>query len=228
MRVLLSDQEKRSARTEIVYRGPLIAPVNEGQEVGFMRLTIDGKVISRVPLITGANVSTSPDMWRKALDSVMFMAFGARSGDAAWDFHHTGRRGGRQEHPPARLAHHLEAHGRRVVLTREPGTPEVKRSGRSWSLAISGATPLSEALLNNAQRLEHLKKVIRPALAAGSVVISDRFMDSTRVYQGVVGGVDARLIAALEDAVVAQTRPDLTLILDACGNRPRPCPRPPG
>ena len=59
-----------------MYRGPLIAPVNEGQEVGFMRLTIDGKVISRVPLITGDNVGSSPDMWRKALDSVMFMAFG--------------------------------------------------------------------------------------------------------------------------------------------------------
>ena len=76
VRVLLSEQEKPSARTEIVYRGPLIAPVSEGQEVGFMRLTIDGKVVSRVPVITGANVSASPDMWRKAMDSVMFMAFG--------------------------------------------------------------------------------------------------------------------------------------------------------
>jgi D-alanyl-D-alanine carboxypeptidase (penicillin-binding protein 5/6) len=76
VRVLLSEQEKPSARTEIVYRGPLIAPVSEGQEVGFMRLTIDGKVVSRVPLITGANVPPSPEMWRKALDSVMFMTFG--------------------------------------------------------------------------------------------------------------------------------------------------------
>jgi dTMP kinase len=126
-----------------------------------------------------------------------------------------GEGGGKSTHS-ARLAHHLEAHGRRVVLTREPGgTPEGEAIR---SLLVTGDqrrfTPLSEALLNNAQRLEHLKKVIRPALAAGSVVISDRFMDSTRVYQGVVGGVDARLIAALEDAVVAQTRPDLTLILD--------------
>ena len=60
VRVLLSDQEKHNARTEIVYRGPLIAPVSEGQEVGFMRLTIDGKVISRVPLITGNNVGRAP------------------------------------------------------------------------------------------------------------------------------------------------------------------------
>jgi dTMP kinase len=116
----------------------------------------------------------------------------------------------------ARLARHFEERGRRVVLTREPGgTPEGEAIR---SLLVTGDqrrfTPLSEALLNNAQRLEHLEKVIRPALAAGSVVISDRFMDSTRVYQGMVGGVDARLIAALEDAVVGQTRPDLTLILD--------------
>jgi D-alanyl-D-alanine carboxypeptidase (penicillin-binding protein 5/6) len=76
VRVLLSEQEKPNARTEIVYRGPLIAPVSEGQEVGFMRLTIDGKVVSRVPLITGGNVPPSPDMWRKALDSVMLMTFG--------------------------------------------------------------------------------------------------------------------------------------------------------
>jgi serine-type D-Ala-D-Ala carboxypeptidase (penicillin-binding protein 5/6) len=76
VRVLLSEQEKPSARTEIVYRGPLIAPVSEGQEIGFMRLTIDGKVISRVPLITRGNVPQSPDMWRRALDSVMYMTFG--------------------------------------------------------------------------------------------------------------------------------------------------------
>src|SRR5262245_2986273 len=76
VRVLLSEKEKPSARTEIVYRGPLIAPVSEGQEISFMRLTIDGKVVSRVPLITGANVPPSPEMWRKALDSVMFMTFG--------------------------------------------------------------------------------------------------------------------------------------------------------
>jgi D-alanyl-D-alanine carboxypeptidase (penicillin-binding protein 5/6) len=70
VRVLLSEQEKPSARTEIVYRGPLIAPVSEGQEVGFMRLTIDGKVVSRVPVITGGNVAPSTDMWRRALGSV--------------------------------------------------------------------------------------------------------------------------------------------------------------
>jgi dTMP kinase len=127
-----------------------------------------------------------------------------------------GGEGGGKSTQAARLARHLEERGRRVVLTREPGgTPEGEAIR---SLLVTGDqrrfTPLSEALLNNAQRLEHLERVIRPALASGSVVISDRFMDSTRIYQGVVGGVDAKLIAVLEDAVVGETRPDLTLILD--------------
>jgi dTMP kinase len=127
-----------------------------------------------------------------------------------------GGEGGGKSTQAAHLAHHLKERGRTVVLTREPGgTPEGEAIR---ALLMSGDqarfTPFSEALLNNAQRLEHLEKVIRPALAEGSVVVSDRFMDSTRVYQGVVGGVDARLIATLEDAVVGDTRPDLTLILD--------------
>jgi len=127
-----------------------------------------------------------------------------------------GGEGGGKSTQAARLARYFEERGKHVVLTREPGgTPEGEAIR---SLLLTGDqrrfAPLSEALLNNAQRLEHLERVIRPALASGSVVISDRFMDSTRVYQGVVGGVDARLIAVLEDAVVGETRPDLTLILD--------------
>jgi dTMP kinase len=127
-----------------------------------------------------------------------------------------GGEGGGKSTQAHRLAQHFEARGRNVVLTREPGgTPEGEAIR---ALLVTGDerrfTPLSEALLNNAQRREHLEKVIRPALAAGAVVISDRFMDSTRVYQGLVGGVDAGLIAALEQAVVGDTRPDLTLVLD--------------
>jgi dTMP kinase len=104
------------------------------------------------------------------------------------------------------------------ILTREPGgTPlaEALRSvllnpapGGSWSA-------VAEALIVNAARLDHLDKVIRPALEQGRWVLCDRFMDSTRVYQGIVGKVPAGLIGTLEAEVIQTTRPDLTLILDA-------------
>jgi dTMP kinase len=115
-----------------------------------------------------------------------------------------------------RLAEHLRAQGREVVLTREPGgTPQgealramlVRGDTGTWS-------PASEAMLMSAAREVHVRSVISPALAKGAVVISDRFMDSTRVYQGYAGGVPADIIAALENAAVGECKPDLTLIFD--------------
>ena len=75
-------------------------------------------------------------------------------------------------------------------------------------------TPKSEALLNSAARAQHLEQVIRPALAAGRIVLCDRFMDSTRAYQGYGGGCDPGFIDALEKAIVGSTRPNLTLVFD--------------
>jgi dTMP kinase len=65
-----------------------------------------------------------------------------------------------------------------------------------------------------AARRDHIERTIRPALDAGAWVISDRFADSTRAYQGAGGGVSADFVAALETFVLEETRPDLTLILD--------------
>jgi dTMP kinase len=115
-----------------------------------------------------------------------------------------------------RLAERLTAAGRDVLVTREPGgTPEAEAVR---SLLVSGDvarwTPKSEALLNYAAREQHLEQVIRPALAAGRTVLCDRFMDSTRAYQGYAGGCEASFIDALEHAVVGRTRPNLTLIFD--------------
>lgn len=115
-----------------------------------------------------------------------------------------------------RLAARLEAAGRDILVTREPGgTPEAEAVR---SLLVSGDvarwTPKSEALLNYAAREQHLEQVIRPALRAGRTVLCDRFMDSTRAYQGYAGGCDPGFIDALERAIVGPTRPDLTLVLD--------------
>jgi dTMP kinase len=113
------------------------------------------------------------------------------------------------------LAERLRALGRDVVLTREPGgTPEGEKLR---ALLVSGEhrwAPISEALLNNAARQVHLAEVIRPALAQDKIVLCDRFMDSTRVYQSFAGGVSVHLIDALEREVVGSCRPDVTFIFD--------------
>lgn len=115
-----------------------------------------------------------------------------------------------------RLAARLAGLGRDVLLTREPGGTLEAEAVRS--LLVSGDvarwTARSEALLNYAAREQHLEQVIRPALARGSTVLCDRFMDSTRAYQGHAGGCDLALIDALEQAIVGATRPALTLIFD--------------
>jgi dTMP kinase len=114
------------------------------------------------------------------------------------------------------LARRLEAAGRRVVLTREPGGSPGAELVRH--VLLSGAAkplgPLAEALLFGAARSDHLDHVIRPALARGDTVLCDRFSDSTAVYQGALGGVDAKLLDALDAIVVGRTRPDLTFVLD--------------
>lgn len=106
--------------------------------------------------------------------------------------------------------------GREVVRTREPGGTEGADQIRA--LLVTGAadrwTPLSELCLFFAARQDHLERVIRPALAAGKVVLCDRFSDSTRAYQGQAGGSGLAAVDTLDALVVGQTQPDLTLILD--------------
>ena len=103
-----------------------------------------------------------------------------------------------------------------VVLTREPGGSPFAEQVRSLILdpATPAHSPLSEALLFYAARADHIEKVIRPALVAGQWVISDRFSDSTRVYQVEAGGLPLDVFKAFELIVVKLTYPDLTFILD--------------
>ena len=114
------------------------------------------------------------------------------------------------------LAEHFRTLGRKVVLTREPGGTLMAESIRG--LLVNGdpgsLSSMAEALLNSAARDCHLREVIRPALARGDVVLCDRFMDSTRVYQGVAGDCPIVLIEALQTQVVGENIPDLTLFFD--------------
>ncbi len=114
------------------------------------------------------------------------------------------------------LAERLRTLGLEVVATREPGGSPGAEAIRD--LLVRGDadrwSAVTETLLMYAARRDHLERVIRPALARGAWVLCDRFADSTRVYQGAGGGTDEALIAALEHHVLADIRPDLTLILD--------------
>ncbi len=116
----------------------------------------------------------------------------------------------------ALLADHLRQQGHAVLTTREPGGTKSAEAIRK--LLVTGETgslsSTAEALLNYAARDDHLRRIIRPALARGEIVLCDRFMDSTRAYQAYAGDCPAALVDTLEREVVDGTRPHLTLIFD--------------
>ncbi|WP_425078542.1 dTMP kinase [Ruegeria denitrificans] len=113
------------------------------------------------------------------------------------------------------LAEHLRAQGREVVLTREPGgsagAEEIRR------LVLEGDpdrwSAETEILLFTAARRDHLERTIEPALAAGKVVICDRFADSTRMYQGLSRGDLRNLVDQLHSLMIGR-EPDMTLLID--------------
>lgn len=113
------------------------------------------------------------------------------------------------------LAETLRSEGRDTVLTREPGGSEgaeeirrllVEGAGERWSAE-------TECLLFTAARRDHLERTIRPALAAGKTVITDRFADSTRVYQGAARGELRAMVERLHDLMIA-VEPDRTFVID--------------
>jgi dTMP kinase len=114
------------------------------------------------------------------------------------------------------LSRRLEGLGVEVVTTREPGGSPYAEALREIILSGEAARfgPAGEALLFSAARIDHIDRTIEPALARGAWVVSDRFADSTRAYQGAAGKLDATFIARLERVAVGDRRPDLTLILD--------------
>ena len=102
-----------------------------------------------------------------------------------------------------------------VLTTREPGGTQVGEQLRSILLdAAQPIAPLTELLMMFAARAEHIQKVIRPALLAGTWVLCDRFTDATYAYQGGGRGIDSQHIEALEQMTQGSLRPDLTFLLD--------------
>jgi len=114
------------------------------------------------------------------------------------------------------LLSNLREAGVGAIGTREPGGSPgaeiLRKVLLSGKLARLGSS--AEAILFSAARIDHLENTIKPALAAGLYVISDRFFDSTRAYQGHRGQLDPSFMRALERVTLAGLRPDLTIILD--------------
>ncbi len=114
------------------------------------------------------------------------------------------------------LAERLQAAGHEVVVTREPGGTEGAEAIRA--LLLNGDpgrwSPVTEALLMNASRADHVERLVCPALERGAWVLSDRYADSTFVYQGIAGHVGAEALRALHAHATQDLWPDLTIILD--------------
>ncbi|OEC99062.1 MULTISPECIES: dTMP kinase [unclassified Rhizobium] len=115
-----------------------------------------------------------------------------------------------------RLAERLRKRGHEVLVTREPGGSPGAEAVRH--VLLSGAAEMfgtrMEAILFAAARNDHVEDVIRPALSRGTIVLCDRFMDSSRVYQGVTGNLEPDYIEALQRVAVNGVVPHCTLMLD--------------
>lgn len=114
------------------------------------------------------------------------------------------------------LVKHLRSLGHRVVMTREPGGTRLGERIRSI-LLDSGTrklAPLAELALMCAARAQHLEEVVRPALARGALVASDRFNDASVAYQGYGRKLGAETVRAMDRVICGATQPDLTLVLD--------------
>ncbi|MBN1404733.1 MAG: dTMP kinase [Opitutales bacterium] len=116
-----------------------------------------------------------------------------------------------------RIAKRFEAHNQAVVVTREPGgTPigeEIRRL-LMHSACGSAMTPETELLLFAASRAQLVREVIRPAVDEGKIVLCDRFLDSTTVYQGVGRRIASEPVAMINKFAVGDLMPDITVIID--------------
>lgn len=110
----------------------------------------------------------------------------------------------------------LESRGYSCTVTREPGGTAIGTKIRSILLdpECGEMAPLTELLLYNADRAQHVEALIKPALDAGKTVICDRFFDATTVYQGYARGLDISLIMTLHQLVLGVLKPDMTILFD--------------
>jgi dTMP kinase len=114
------------------------------------------------------------------------------------------------------IADFLKSSGRKFVMTREPGGTEIGIKIRSILLDPKNRNlaPKAELFLYAADRIQHIEQLILPAIREGKIVVTDRFVDSTTVYQGYARGIDLELVEKINELVLNGLKPDLTILLD--------------
>ncbi|MFO7963805.1 MAG: dTMP kinase [Desulfobacterales bacterium] len=115
-----------------------------------------------------------------------------------------------------RMVDYFTREGRTCITTREPGGTAIGRKIRSILLDAENhqMDPMTELLLYMADRAQHVREIISPALKSGKTVVCDRFFDATLAYQGHARGLDMNLIAALHHVILEDRKPDITFLLD--------------
>ncbi len=118
------------------------------------------------------------------------------------------------------LADYLRARGRRVLLTREPGGTALAAGIRKLLLdGGEGLSPMAELFLYEADRVQHVQETLTPALRRGTIVLCDRYTDSTLAYQGFGRRLDMKAVKSLNAIAAAGLSPDLTILLDVSAAR---------
>ncbi len=114
------------------------------------------------------------------------------------------------------LAAELERQGHSVLLTREPGGTRLGNDIRQmvlWNTELE-ISPMAEMLLMAAARAQHVSEVLKPGLLAGRLILCDRYIDASLVYQGIALGLGLELVASINDKIVGGLWPDVTVLLD--------------
>ena len=127
-----------------------------------------------------------------------------------------GTDGGGKSTQIEKLVEYLKSIGREVVVTREPGGTNISEKLREILLDAKNSemTDITEALLYAASRAQHVEEKILPAVKEGKIVICDRFLDSSIVYQGYARGLDIEMIKTINSFALSKIKPDITLFFD--------------
>jgi dTMP kinase len=197
-------------------------PMEPGRSVGFVPYSIGGVRITLMLAGVVALAGSAYSWWgiRKALNEPRHLDLGAANGGS-----HPGRglfvtfeggEGAGKSTQVRLLRAAIEREGHDALVTREPGGTEIGERLRELVLdpARTEMADRTEALLYAAARAQHVEEIIRPALEKGQVVICDRFIDSSVVYQGIARGLGATSVSELNRWATADLMPDLVVVLD--------------